>query len=153
MRALVFSLLVFVLFIGAPVAANEREITLYQNTNFKSSFLDIRGAEVQTCYNLLCKGFENVASSADWSGWPEKASGHAGPPFLVFFTKKNCKGSYRGYSTYGESFPSDFAAVGLSDKIVSLIVYDKNFIDIDKTITFCEDTELTTVTVSNASSF
>lgn len=55
-----------------------------------------------------------------------------------YFSRKRTARDH-GYKTYGETFPTDFAAAGINDKIVLLIVYDKNFIDVDKTIAFCEN--------------
>ncbi|KAE8899042.1 hypothetical protein PF005_g17877 [Phytophthora fragariae] len=126
-----------ILLISSHVAGTSNWIGLYQDAHFSGLVQSLRDVETQTCYNLLCDGVSNVASSATWLGWTSTLS-DSSLPIITFFMDKDCKGTSRGYKASGDEYPSDFAADGIDNKITSLIVFTRNVIDVDKTVTFCE---------------
>ncbi|GMF46865.1 unnamed protein product [Phytophthora fragariaefolia] len=99
------------------VTATSNWIGLYQYAHFSDLVLSLRDVKTQTCYNLLCEGVNNVASSAAWLGWTSPS----GDSQITFFMDKDCKGSSQGYQASGEEYPSDFSADGMDNKITSLI--------------------------------
>ncbi|GMF66114.1 unnamed protein product [Phytophthora lilii] len=112
-------------------------VGIYRYANFSGLVQGLRDIKTQTCYNVLCEDVNNLASSAAWLGWIAAPSGN-GLPRITFFLDKDCKGAFRGYEAGGTNYPSDFSADDVDNKITSLIVYDRNFIDVDETITFCK---------------
>ncbi|KAG7382518.1 hypothetical protein PHYPSEUDO_004785 [Phytophthora pseudosyringae] len=130
---------------SSPVEANSNWIGLYQDTHFRGLVQSLRDVKLQTCYNLLCDGVNNEVSSASWLGFAEKASSD-GLPQITFFMDKDCAGSSQGYQASEANYPSDFSVAGMDNKITSLIVYDRNVVDVDNTETFCQgSTELARV--------
>lgn len=150
MSLTLFTLCIFL--ISSRVAGTSTWIGLYQDTHFSDLVLSLHDVKTQTCYNLLCDGVNNVISSATWLGWtPTSSDGTL--PVIKFFMDKDCKGTSQGYKASGDAYPSDFAKDGMDNRITSMIVYARNGIDVDKTITFCEgNTERATINANTGNS-
>ncbi|KAG2766525.1 hypothetical protein PC129_g11547 [Phytophthora cactorum] len=138
MFASIFTL--WTLLMYSSVAENSNWIGLYRDAHFDELVLSLRDVKPQNCYNLLCQGVNNVVSSAAWLGWTVKASDNSLPQ-ITFFMDKDCTGTSQGYKASGEDYPADFTTTGnssgMDNKITSLIVYERNAVDVDNTITFC----------------
>jgi hypothetical protein len=133
---------------GLLVSASSNWIGLYQSAHYSGLVQSLRDVKSQVCYNLLCDGVDNAVSSATWLGWAGTTS-NDGLPLIAFFMDKDCKGASKSYKASGETYPSDFSTDGMDNKVTSLIVFSRNVVDVDKTITFCQGSaELAAIDVS-----